>query len=55
MTSHGPGYDELRATEVQSALSGSDEDRVKRVRVYEQAHKNRAGVLKAAERRLTTS
>jgi ferritin-like metal-binding protein YciE len=50
-----PGYDELKATEVQSALAEADDDRVKQIRGYEQAHKNRAGVLKAAERQLARS
>jgi ferritin-like metal-binding protein YciE len=45
-----PGYDELNAAEVQTALSAGDEDLAAQVRSYERAHKNRAGVLKAAER-----
>jgi ferritin-like metal-binding protein YciE len=49
------GYDELTATEVQAVLAEGDEDRVKDVRAYEQAHKNRAGVLKVAERELTNA
>ncbi|MEA2403865.1 MAG: hypothetical protein QOE08_512 [Thermoleophilaceae bacterium] len=44
------GYDELNATEVQSVLAEGDDERIKKVRSYERAHKNRAGVLKAAER-----
>jgi ferritin-like metal-binding protein YciE len=44
------GYDELTAAEVQAVLSEGDDDRSARVRSYERAHKNRAGVLKAAER-----
>jgi ferritin-like metal-binding protein YciE len=44
------GYDELTAAEVQAVLSEGDEDRAKQVHTYERAHKNRAGVLKAAER-----
>jgi ferritin-like metal-binding protein YciE len=44
------GYDELTAAEVQAVLSEGDDDRAERVRSYERAHKNRAGVLKAAER-----
>jgi ferritin-like metal-binding protein YciE len=44
------GYDELTAAEVQAVLSEGDDDRAARVRSYERAHKNRAGVLKAAER-----
>ena len=47
-----PGYDELSVAEVESALREGDEDRAKAVRSYERSHKNRAGVLKAAERDL---
>ncbi len=46
-----PGYDELTAAEVQAALSERSDDELDReVRAYEQAHKNRAGVLNATER-----
>jgi ferritin-like metal-binding protein YciE len=45
-----PGYDDLRAAEVQAVLAEGDDERAKQVRSYERAHKNRAGVLKAAER-----
>ena len=31
-------------------LAEGDDERAKQVRAYERAHKNRAGVLKAAER-----
>ncbi len=44
------GYDELTAAEVQAVLAEGDDERAKQVRSYERAHKNRAGVLKAAER-----
>ena len=44
------GYDELTAAEVQSVLSEGDEQRVEQARSYERTHKNRASVLKAAER-----
>ncbi len=47
------GYDELTASEVQAVLSEGDDERAKQVRIYERAHKNRAGVLTAAERELT--
>jgi hypothetical protein len=47
-----PGYDELTAGDVQAALAEADDDRASDVRSYERAHKNRAGVLKAAEREL---
>jgi len=50
-----PGYDELTASEVQSVLSEADEEHVEQVRVYERSHKNRAGVLKAAERELANA
>jgi ferritin-like metal-binding protein YciE len=46
------GYDELTADEVQAVLSEGDDDRAEQVRSYERSHKNRAGVLKAAEREL---
>jgi ferritin-like metal-binding protein YciE len=49
------GYDELTAPEVQAVLADGDEERVKSVRAYERAHKNRAGVLKAAEGELTNA
>src|SRR3984885_7513189 len=44
------GYDELTAAEVQAVLSEGDEQRVEHARSYERNHKNRAGVLRAAER-----
>ena len=50
-----PGYDELTASEVLSVLSEADEEHVEQVRVYERSHKNRAGVLKAAERELANT
>ena len=46
------GYDELTVAEVRAALGEGDEERIKRVREYERAHKNRAGVLEATEREL---
>ncbi len=49
------GYDELTAAEVVSALSGIDDEQVSKVRGYERAHKNRAGVIKAAERELANA
>jgi ferritin-like metal-binding protein YciE/Asp-tRNA(Asn)/Glu-tRNA(Gln) amidotransferase C subunit len=45
-----PGYDDLTVPEVQAALSESDDDRIRAVRAYERAHKDRAGVLRATER-----
>jgi ferritin-like metal-binding protein YciE len=44
------GYDELTASEIQSVLAEGDDERAQQVRSYERSHKNRAGVLKAAER-----
>ena len=49
------GYDELTASEVQAVLSEGDDERAAQVRTYERAHKNRAGVLTAAERELTNA
>ena len=48
-----PGYDELTAAEVTSALSEATDERVESVRAYERAHKDRTTVLNAAERQLT--
>jgi ferritin-like metal-binding protein YciE len=50
-----PGYDELNVADVQAVLSEGDDDRVAQVRAYERAHKNRAGVLNAAERELANA
>lgn len=49
------GYDELTVGEVQAVLAEGDDERVKQARAYERAHKNRAGVLNAAERELTNA
>ena len=49
------GYDELTADEVQTVLSEGDDELAKQVRDYERSHKNRAGVLKAAERELANA
>jgi ferritin-like metal-binding protein YciE len=45
-----PGYDELTVEEIRKALDAGDEQQARGVRTYERAHKNRAGVLAAAER-----
>ena len=50
-----PGYDELTAEQVRTMLSQADDDRISEVRAYERGHKNRAGVLKAAEREAATA
>jgi ferritin-like metal-binding protein YciE len=45
-----PGYDELTAAEIKAVLDEGDDERNQRVRTYERDHKNRAGVLRAADR-----
>jgi len=50
-----PGYDELDVGEVRSVLSESDKSRARVVASYERAHKNRTGVLDAAEHELSTA
>jgi ferritin-like metal-binding protein YciE len=50
-----PGYDELTVAEVRAALGGADDERAKAVRTYERAHKQRAGILEAAERELSNA
>ncbi|QEC47248.1 DUF892 family protein [Baekduia soli] len=44
------GYDELNVAEVQAVLAEGDADRAGKVRAYERSHKQRAGVLKVADR-----
>jgi hypothetical protein len=50
-----PGYDELTAAEVQAVLGEGDDARAREVLGYERAHKNRAGVMRAAERERSTA
>ncbi|WP_028063081.1 YciE/YciF ferroxidase family protein [Solirubrobacter soli] len=50
-----PGYDELTASDIVAVLSEGDDERVQQVRTYERAHKNRTGVLNAAERELANA
>jgi ferritin-like metal-binding protein YciE len=50
-----PGYDELNATDVRAALADATDERLRTVREYERAHKDRTSVLEAAERELTTA
>jgi ferritin-like metal-binding protein YciE len=47
-----PGYDAQTVADIQARLSDADAARLRAVREYERSHKNRAGVLRAAERRL---
>ena len=46
------GYDELSAEAVAKAVSDGDQERAKKVRSYERHHKDRAGVIEAAGRRI---
>lgn len=46
------GYDELSAEAVAKAVNDGDQDRAKQVRSYERDHKDRAGVVEAADRRI---
>src|SRR3954453_2265566 len=48
-----PGYDELNASDVVSALSDATDERLESVRTYERSHKDRATVLNAAGRQVT--
>lgn len=50
-----PGYDEQTVSEIQAALRAADDKLVEKVRKYEQARKNRAGVLRATERKLAAA
>ncbi len=45
-----PGYDELTVAEIDAVIGEGDEQRTKDVVAYERGHKNRAGVLRSAER-----
>ena len=45
-----PGYDELTIAEIEAVLEDADEQQAEDVAAYERAHKNRAGVLRSAER-----
>ena len=47
-----PGYDEMTAQEIVARLRAGDDALAARVRDYERAHKDRATVLRAAEREL---
>lgn len=50
-----PGYDEETVADVEAHLSEADEDQFAAVREYERSHKDRVGVLRATERRLTAT
>jgi ferritin-like metal-binding protein YciE len=49
------GYDGQTVAEVRSALARGDAEQATRVRAYERAHKNRIGVIRAAEAASTTA
>ena len=49
------GYDELTVSEIVAVIGEGDEERIKKARTYERAHKNRAGVLEATERQTTNA
>jgi ferritin-like metal-binding protein YciE len=49
------GYDGQTVEEIRSALEKGDEATVRAVRDYERAHKQRAGVIEAAERELANA
>jgi hypothetical protein len=46
-----PGYDDLDVDGVRFGLDGAGRDRFVRVLAYERAHKNRAGVVLAAQQK----
>jgi len=48
-----PGYDEQSASDITSALSDADDERLETVRKYERSHKDRTSVLRVAERELS--
>jgi hypothetical protein len=48
-----PVYDKLTVAEIEAVLAEGDKQHPKDVVTYERAHKNRAGVLKSAERETT--
>jgi ferritin-like metal-binding protein YciE len=50
-----PGYDEQTIEEIRAALGDADESSARRVREYEESHKNRTGVREASERQLANA
>jgi hypothetical protein len=47
-----PGYDKRGVQQIRIALADADDNRTAQLRPYERTHKNRTGVLSAAEREL---
>jgi hypothetical protein len=45
------GYDDQTVKEIRTRIAGLDDEERARVRAYEESHKARAGVIKAAKRR----
>ena len=54
-TSRGPATTSSPSPRCRPCSSEGDDERAKQVRAYERAHKNRAGVLQAAERELASA
>jgi ferritin-like metal-binding protein YciE len=50
-----PGYDEQSASEIERALGQADDSKAREVRTYERSHKERTGVIKAAEREVANA
>lgn len=50
-----PGYDEQTVADIRKAMSAADDERVRGVVAYERGHKNRQGVLDAAEHATNSS
>src|SRR3954452_15836546 len=50
-----PGYDEQNVSDIETAVRAADDDTARKVRDYERTHKERAGVLEAAQRELSTT
>ncbi len=48
------GYDELSAEAVAKVVNDGDQEHAAKARSYERDHKNRAGVIEAADRRINT-
>jgi ferritin-like metal-binding protein YciE len=50
-----PGYDDLTVEEITDRLSRATDAKARQVRTYERAHKNRTGVVEAAQRELASA
>lgn len=50
-----PGYDDLNAADVASALRSSDEETIEAARRYERSHKKRSSVLEVADSKLAAT